>query len=120
MNFPDQTNSRSTDGLDKYRAGIAEWEAVRTRGIAPFLLVRGVLRQGVPIGLGLTAIAAIFQFWLKLNDRLITSWEGPLVFFGFGILMGVRRAMIEWNLREKEYQEWNMHEGGGNVLGLRD
>jgi hypothetical protein len=120
VNVADQTNSRSTDGLDKYRAGIAEWEAVRAKGMLLFLLVRGALRQGVPIGIGLTAIAAIFQFGLKLNDRLITSWEGPLVFFGFGIFMGVRRAMIEWNLRENEYREWKTYEGGGNVLGLRD
>jgi hypothetical protein len=55
-----------------------------------------------------------------VNDRLITSWEGPAAFFGMGIFLGARRAMIEWNLREKEYQAWQTYEGSGNVLGLKD
>jgi hypothetical protein len=104
--------------LEKYRADIAKWEAVREHGFVRYVLVRGVLQRGVPVFLVLTAVAAVIQFGLKVNDRLITSWEGPAAFLGMGIFLGARRAMIEWNLREKEYLAWRTYEGGGNVLGL--
>jgi hypothetical protein len=47
--------------LEKYRADIAEWEAIREGGIVRYVLVRGLLRRGIPLGLVLTAIAAIIN-----------------------------------------------------------
>lgn len=93
----------------KYKSNVAAWEQIRKKGVVRFILLRGILRIGVPIVL-------VFASLIAVNSLIKNGWHiYPEVLFDplniglmvvSSIIIGTRFKIDEWLTNEREYKAW--------------
>ncbi|HBI03070.1 MAG TPA: hypothetical protein DDY49_03450 [Paenibacillaceae bacterium] len=71
-----------------------QWKKTRSKGKMRFILLRGVLGWGLPVGL-------IHSIWTHWNDGIMTMVQSTIIFMICGLIFGA----IYWMFMEKYKSE---------------
>lgn len=109
--------------VSKYKRDIAEWEVIRSKGLARFVFLRGILRHGLPVGIVGAILYYLFdwakvKYGIEFESVLLTRLFYFACIFVIAAYVGIRSGYKEWRRCEKEYESWKNYEKGGSILGL--
>src|SRR3954469_21188934 len=78
------------------------WQRTRLRGRARYILVEGILRRGILLGVPVAALP--FAFGLYTGVSVMTFWQFAAAAAVLSLLFGAGMGALFWHLQEKEYQ----------------
>ncbi len=91
---------------ERRHASRAEWERIRARGRARFLLWNGVMARGVPMAIATVLLIQAFQGELGMGMLVSRGFHarllGALLLFSAG---GALSAFARWKSLELRFQE---------------
>jgi hypothetical protein len=103
----------------KYKSNVAAWEEIRKKGIIRFILVRGVLRVGVPIVAAFVAFLSVMSVMKNGFHIYPEVFIDPLnigLMVASALVIGTRWKIDEWLTNEREYKAWKLYKSERKTL----
>lgn len=104
----------------KYKSNVAAWESIRKQGVVRFILLRGVLRVGVPVVIAFVLFLSVPRNGFRIYPEVLFD---PL-HIGFmvsgALVIGIRWKLDEWLDNEREYKAWKLYKSKGNILNINN
>ena len=85
--------------VEKYRKGEERWREIRKRGKWHFVLIRGGVGWGIPLGI-IWNLAQLLSANQREGRLIEVIFKGAFMLIGF-FLGGCLWAAYDWNRREK-------------------
>jgi hypothetical protein len=79
------------------------WEQVRTKGREHFVLCEGILRRGLPLGVVVTVVQMLYDYFAHSTPAPI--WELTVKFAFLTLASGFCVGIFDWESRERDYQK---------------